>query len=294
MIESATMGIVNKQFSICLNMIVKDESQIIVKTLTNLCVKINFDYWVICDTGSSDNTKELIQEFFNNRQINGELVVNKWYDFGSNRTLALENAYNKTDYLLIFDADDEIVGDFKFPENIFEYDSYHLQFGSNTMYTRIQLINNRKKYKYVGILHEYIECLETNTTNTSTILHGEYYINSGKFGNRSNDTNKYSKDALLLKNAYEVALKNGDGIYSRYSFYCANSYKDAKDSDNAIKWYKNTLTLDNWVQEKYISCLRLYELYNNQNMTEQKIYYLHLCTFKTPIFIQYNYLLKMT
>ena len=64
MIESATMGIVNKQFSICLNMIVKDESQIIVKTLTNLCVKINFDYWVICDTGSSDNTKELIQEFF--------------------------------------------------------------------------------------------------------------------------------------------------------------------------------------------------------------------------------------
>jgi len=274
MIESATMGIVNKQFSICLNMIVKDESLIIIKTLTNLCSKINFDYWVICDTGSSDNTKELIQEFFDNRQIKGELIVNKWYDFGSNRTLALENAYNKTDYLLIFDADDEIVGDFNFPENIFEYDSYHLKFGSDTKYTRTQIINNRKKYRYVGILHEYIECLEKNTTNTSTILQGEYYINSGKFGNRSNDPNKYSKDALLLEKAYEVALKNEDDIYSRYSFYCANSYRDAGDGDNAIKWYKNTLTLNNWAQEKYISCLRLSELYNNQNRTEQKIYYL--------------------
>jgi len=274
MIESATMGIVNKQFSICLNMIVKDESLIIIKTLTNLCSKINFDYWVICDTGSSDNTKELIQEFFDNRQIKGELIVNKWYDFGSNRTLALENAYNKTDYLLIFDADDEIVGDFNFPENIFEYDSYYLKFGSDTKYTRTQIINNRKKYRYVGILHEYIECLEKNTTNTSTILQGEYYINSGKFGNRSNDPNKYSKDALLLEKAYEVALKNEDDIYSRYSFYCANSYRDAGDGDNAIKWYKNTLTLNNWAQEKYISCLRLSELYNNQNRTEQKIYYL--------------------
>ena len=50
-----------KKFTLCLNMIVKDESHIIIKTLTDLCEKVEFDYWVICDTGSSDDTKELIQ-----------------------------------------------------------------------------------------------------------------------------------------------------------------------------------------------------------------------------------------
>ena len=39
--------------TICLNMIVKDESHVIRKTLEKLCEQINFDYWVICDTGST-------------------------------------------------------------------------------------------------------------------------------------------------------------------------------------------------------------------------------------------------
>ena len=50
--------------TLCLNMIVKDESHIIKKTLINLCEKFKFDYWVISDTGSSDNTVEIIENFF--------------------------------------------------------------------------------------------------------------------------------------------------------------------------------------------------------------------------------------
>ena len=50
--------------TICLNMIVKNESRIIADSLRKLCDKIKFDYWVICDTGSTDNTIEVIREFF--------------------------------------------------------------------------------------------------------------------------------------------------------------------------------------------------------------------------------------
>jgi hypothetical protein len=49
--------VITEKPTICLNMIVKDESHIIVKTLEMLCSKIKFSYWVICDTGSTDNTK---------------------------------------------------------------------------------------------------------------------------------------------------------------------------------------------------------------------------------------------
>ena len=51
-------------------------------------------------------------------------------------------------------------------------------------------------------------------------------------------------------------------LAARYSFYCANCYRDYGDDANAIKWYKNTLELSGWLQEKYISCFRLFLLYN--------------------------------
>ena len=102
--------------TICLNMIVKDEADIIVNTLTNLLDKIPLHYWVICDTGSSDNTAELIENFFKEKDISGELIHDPWQDFAYNRTRALEFAYKKTDFVFLFDADDRIVGNLELPK----------------------------------------------------------------------------------------------------------------------------------------------------------------------------------
>lgn len=258
--------------NLCLNMIVKDESHIIVDTLTKLLNKIKFDYWVISDTGSTDNTKELITEFFKNRNIKGELFEDKWQDFGYNRTKALEHAYNKSKYVLIFDADDEIVGDFVLPE--LTKDSYFFQFGSEqgTSYIRIQIVNNRKKWKYVGVLHEIITCVE-HSDSSETII-GNYFTVSGRTSSRNRDENKYLKDALILEKAYEECIKNNDTLYHRYGFYCANSYFDSGKWEDAIKWYKITLNNDNWSQEKYMCCLRLFQCYNNLKNTENGIFYL--------------------
>ena len=41
-------------------MIVKDNSHTIARTLKMLYEKIEFDYWVISDTGSSDNTATIV------------------------------------------------------------------------------------------------------------------------------------------------------------------------------------------------------------------------------------------
>ena len=50
--------------TLCLNMIVKDEAHIIVDTLKKITDKIKFDYYIISDTGSIDNTREIIIDFF--------------------------------------------------------------------------------------------------------------------------------------------------------------------------------------------------------------------------------------
>jgi len=267
------LKIIEKQPTVCLNMIVKNESHIIRETLEMLCSKINFSYWVICDTGSTDNTKDIIYNFFKEKQIEGKIYDHQWKNFAYNRTLALESAFNKSDLLFIFDADDEIHGKIDIPL-IVDNDGYLLNFGTSQgiSYQRILLVNNRIKWLYKSIIHECINCLKPDAKIVT--LKGDYYIVSGRSGNRNNDPNKYLKDAKILEEAYHEAKLNNDNLYLRYGFYCANSYKDAGMLEESIKWYKITLNNDNWVQEKYMCCLNLYNQYNSIGEKEKALYYL--------------------
>jgi GR25 family glycosyltransferase involved in LPS biosynthesis/tetratricopeptide (TPR) repeat protein len=259
--------------SIALNMIVKNESHIIEKTLQNLCEYISFDYWVICDTGSTDGTQNLIKKFFKAKNIKGELHQCEWKDFGHNRTEALEKAFNKTDYLLIFDADDSIQGDFNLPMQ-WKHDSYSLKFGNITagevIYKRVLLINNRKKYAFHGVLHEFIVGISDNITETS--IKGDYYLISGREGSRSQNPNKYLDDALILEKGFNEEI-NDESLKHRYAFYCAQSYKDAGKTDKSIYWFQKALTLPIWTQEKYYSCYQLGYLYEKKGEDEKAIHY---------------------
>lgn len=244
--------------SICLNMIVKNEEENIIDTLLNLVSHIKFAYWVISDTGSTDKTIELIQTFFKTRGIPGELHEDVWEDFGTNRTKALEYAYNKTDYLFIFDADDKIEGDFRIPT--LTCDKYMCSFGPHIKYVRPLLVTNRKKWTFIGVLHEYIDCTEPHTTST---IDGNYHIISGRTGHRNKNKNKYLDDANILVKAFET--EKNDSLAGRYAFYCAQSFRDANMKEESIEWYKKVLSLNNWAQEKYFSCIQIGILTSNKD-----------------------------
>ena len=266
--------ITEKNATICLNMIVKNESHIIAHTLEKLCNKIKFDYWVICDTGSSDNTPQIIQDFFKKKEINGEIFYDEWVNFAHNRTLALQRAYRKTQLLFIFDADDEIVGNITMPREVL-FDQYLFKFGSayGTSYTRVLLINNYKNFEYLSVIHEFISCKESPCI--STTIDGDYYVVSGRTGSRNLDPDKYLKDALILEKAYTEAKEKNNHLFHRYSYYCANSYKDCGRFEDAIKWYKITLSHPNqWNQEKYTACLYSYDCCKALNQEDKGFFYL--------------------
>ena len=267
--------------TVCLNMIVKDEAHIIRRTLEMLLTKFRFDHWVICDTGSTDATREIIQDFFSQPHVNiaGELYCDEWVNFAHNRTLALNRAYGKTDLLLVFDADDDIHGAITLPSTV-THDEYHLKFGApnagGISYTRTLLINNRKRFQYQSVVHEYIHCLEPSPHEhlRVCVLDGDYFVVSGRSGSRNRDPDKYLKDALLLEAAHADAVTRGDPLHKRYAFYCANSYRDCGRHEDAIRWYKVTLSQDNWAQEKYVSCLYIYNCYETLGQKEHGFFYL--------------------
>jgi len=268
-------GITSKK-TICLNMIVKNEAHIIKETFDNILKYIPLSYWVISDTGSTDGTQQVIKDYFKSKNIDGELFEDEWRDFGYNRTLALQHANKKTDYLFIFDADDSIHGNFKLPENhLFNAEMYNLKFGGDSVaYVRPLLINNCLEWKFNGVLHEFLTC--TSKKVEGITLNGNYYIESGRKGSRSKDPDKYKKDAEILKKAYYTDLQKPDkGLSNRYAFYCAQSYKDSGMVKDSIEWYTIVADkIDTWVQERYYSCFILGDLYMRQNDFENSIRYL--------------------
>lgn len=244
--------------TICLNMIVKDEEENIVGTLTNLCSYIKFDYWVISDTGSTDKTMELIVAFFKEKNIRGELVQHEWKHFGHNRTKALECAYNKTDYVFIFDADDKIEGNFKMPDSLSK-DTYQLLFGPTVTYYRPLFANNRRELVFVGALHEYL-FFNDGRPFTTEVIEGNYFVHSGRTGNRSKNVNKYYDDAIVLEREFQIEMDAGNvALAARYAFYCGQSYRDAGPEYNlkSIEWYSKVPKMNTWAQEKYFACLQL-------------------------------------
>lgn len=138
----------------CLNMIVKNEAHVIKETLESISKYI--DYYVISDTGSTDNTKEIIKTFFDSKKIKGEIHDNSWVDFGYNRSLALKLCETKSKYIWIIDADDLIVGNLVLPD--LKLDSYGLTYGTGFTYIRHQIVRNSPAlgWHYVGVLHEVI------------------------------------------------------------------------------------------------------------------------------------------
>lgn len=222
------------QKRICLNMIVKNEKDVIKKCLTS--AKPLIDYWVIVDTGSTDGTQRIIKDFM--KGIPGELHERAWVDFAHNRNEALELAKNKADYLLLIDADEyfQYEGDFSF-KNL-DRDAYFFtmrQIGAVES-LRPSLISTQLPWKWTGVLHESLNTdIAKNSafiTDISTIVVD--HAPSGRF----QDPQKYLKDAAVLENALKKEPEN-----SRYVFYLAQSYMAAKNLELALKNYEKRVSM---------------------------------------------------
>ncbi len=240
--------------TVCLSMIVKNETKILHECLDS--VHPHIDYWVIVDTGSTDGTQEYIKRYFAEKGIPGELIEKPWINFGHNRTEALDLCAGKADYAWMIDADDRIVGDFKYPNGKnMTHDAYALKCGrDNCIWWRNQIFKTGIGWKYVGVLHEYAHCEKPNLTQAK--IEGNYFLEARTLGQERNGgitpVEKYSRDADLLVEALKTEPTN-----SRYQFYLAQSYFDSQQWDKAIEAYYKRVEMGGWEEECYYSLFRV-------------------------------------
>lgn len=243
--------------SVCLVMIVKNETNVIRRCIDS--VKDYINYWVICDTGSTDGTQQMIKDIMAEYNIPGELHERPWVDFGKNRTESLELSKGKSDYRLVIDADDVLVVDQTLGKNPFmnlTHDSYKVKIRLNSLaYFRTQLVRSNQDWKYVGVLHEYIAGPE-GVQLTEEFLEGvEMHASVSGHTREIKGKDKYYNDALIFEKALVTTPKEEMPIdlERRYVFYMAQSYRDAGMLERSIEAYERRADLGGWVEEVYIS-----------------------------------------
>jgi tetratricopeptide (TPR) repeat protein len=223
--------------SICLCMIVRDEARVIDRCLRS--VQELIDHWVICDTGSSDNTPELIRAALEG--IPGELHERPWVDFGHNRTELVTLAHGAADYLLLIDADMTVSHEGSLPDDL-GADSYLVRHAEDPEYWIKRLVRGDRQWRFVGRTHEYITTDEPEHEGTLDAIVIHHY---GDGGTRQA---KFERDLRLLSEELEQDPHN-----PRTTFYLAQTLRDLGRPEEAIDVYRRRTWMGGWEEEVFYS-----------------------------------------
>lgn len=203
--------------TICLVMILKNNSHNIIDCFNMLFKYIQFDYWSIVDIGSTDGTQDVVEEYFVYKQLPGELINS--IEENDNKTIAFNIAFKKGDYVFFWEVYNKIFGHFNlsFPLVADNYKFFFQDEGCNK-----NVLFNK------NIIDENV--IDEN-------VKGEYYINN-------------------------------------YFFYEAQTFSSLLCYEKAIDNYKKVLTLDGNKQNKYTSCIEIYDNFEKLNMSVKGLEYL--------------------
>jgi len=249
--------------TLCLNMIVKNESKIIKRLFDSVISIINS--YCICDTGSTDDTVQIIENYFKEKNIPGKIVFEPFKNFCHNRNFALQSCVGLSDYVLLLDADMILkVGNFD-KKLLLNADSFSILQGNDSFYYQnMRIVKNNGLYKYVGVTHEYIDTPSNNKIacfEKDTI----FIIDIGDGGSKAN---KFHRDIELLLDGIKDEPQN-----ARYYFYLGNSYHDLGRFGEAINPYLKRINFGGWNEEVWYSYYRIGLCYKHMGKIGDALFY---------------------
>jgi len=222
-------------------MIVRNEAAVIARCLASVLPVI--DYWVICDTGSTDGTPLVITETL--ASVPGELHDHAWVNFGVNRTQAIKIAEKKADYVLLVDADMVLNIHCSFKAQL-SANAYMIRNTGALDYWETRLVDSKYDWRYAGPTHEYIHSQSGHQRERLDAIDVTHFADGGA------RSDKFTRDISLLETALIAEPNN-----ARYLFYLAQSHANLGDFANAIKYYHQRIDAGGWDEERWYSMYQL-------------------------------------
>lgn len=232
---------------LCLLMIVKNESAIIERCLQT--VTPHLACYVICDTGSTDGTQEMIARIMDERGVRGAISNIEFHSFGQARNAAFDELREcgeimgfDYDYILLVDADMALVVETPAFDHLTAPAYRMKQQAPGLSYWNPRLVKRGTHMIYRGVTHEYLE-----TEGDPPKLDGAYFLDHADGANRPD---KFARDIRMLTE--EIERNPTDG---RSMFYLAQSYRDSGQYGDAALWYGKRVEAGGWDEEVWCSRL---------------------------------------
>lgn len=232
--------------SLCLNMIVRNESARIERCLTSVLPFVKAV--AILDTGSSDDTCDRIADLCDATAVPCVIKNGEFRDFSYARNHAFDIAKTHTgrdlpwcNFALLMDADMELVVDdpHAFDNMMANAASYDMMQKAGTVsYMNRRVVNlSIGKDPYVGVTHEYID------VPADGLIEGAWFRDHADGANRAQ---KYERDIELLMGVLQKEPRN-----ARYWYYLGNSWRDSGRHIEAISAYRQHIELGSWDEETH-------------------------------------------
>lgn len=283
--------------TLALVMMVKNEKARIHVTLNSILESGNpiIDCMVIYDTGSTDNTIEIITTFCKKYNILLHLKIGEFTNFSVSRNVLLDFADDKADWNLLLDCNDEVKNSKDLLYFIQNYDTtlgenekiataYHVKqlwksHNSLDEYYNMRLFLTKYGWRYKGVVHEYLDTDNTKTLKKNVQV-PEFYIYQDRTQDDDKSSKRFTRDKELL---YKDYIENPDN--SRTIFYLAQTYSCLHKIDKAYEYSLLRIKKDDFLEEKFHSYYRCGEHSRimNHNWEESFSWYLQAFQFSCNI-----------
>lgn len=240
-------------------LMVKDESTRILTTLESTVGVI--DTLFLYDTGSTDDTINLADNFCQKNNITLHLKVGEFTDFANSRNVALQFARSiGFEYLLLLDSNDELIGGDVLvqiceKEKSSDRVAYFLQQNLDTRgkivsFYNVRLLKKECDWLYVGSVHESFPNLAEKLSITGKI--SDVILYQDRTFDEEKSKRRHVRDYQLLLKDHLQDPENPRTIY-----YLGQTADSLQYQDAAYRFHKIRSMMGGNMEEKFLSTFRV-------------------------------------